>query len=363
MDSSGYAAAARQYVLALHNSNEVNLTLGVTSFENQKTTHGKEFATIQSLVSKPGVDYKINIVHLTPENYPTKREPGKYNIGYTTWEADLLPGKWTDLCNLMDEIWVPSTWNVEVFKRSGVTKPIHVVPHVVPIPDMSDAHHLTMAPDNETFVFYSIFQWIERKNPVALLKAYLTEFSPSEKVVLAIKSYRVNTSSMEQEVIKSDIKQIKKMLNLPQYPPIMFFGDLFPAEHIKGFHQRGDCFVLAHHGEGFGIPHAEAMALGKPVIATGYSGNTEFMNKENSFLIDYQISPVSGMIFPNYHGHMNWADPSVGHLKQLMRYVFQHRNEAKKVGEVAHKYIQDNLNEKVIGQIMINRLKEIQATV
>jgi glycosyltransferase involved in cell wall biosynthesis len=287
-----------------------------------------------------------------------------YNVAYTVWETDQLPDKWTALCNLMDEIWVPSTWNKEIFTRCGVTKPIYVVPHVIDVSDMQDARHLSMGfeeDQEEPFLFYSIFQWIERKNPLGLLKAYLTEFKADENVCLALKTYRLNTSAKEQGIIKGDIANLKTSLNLKEYPSIRFFGTLLPAEYIKGLHKRGDCFVLPHRAEGFGIPHAEAMAAGNPVIATRYSGNLEFMNKENSYLIDCQETPVSNMLFPNYHGHMTWSDPCVTHLKKLMRHVYTSSEEAKLKGQIGQQYIKDHLSAEKIGGLIFNRLKEIEA--
>lgn len=357
-DTSGYASAARNYIVSLIESGEIDLTVGVVSFEGQKTTHGALQQKIQPYVGR-NVKHDIQIVHLTPENFPSIRVGGKYNIAYTVWETDKLPHKWVELCNIMDEIWVPSQWNVEVFKNSGVTRPIYCIPHIIEPWDMSDACNVTVA-NNDVYVFYSIFQWLERKNPVALLKAYLTEFNAQDKVALALKTYRMNTTPKEQQVIKEDIQRIKKSLQIDNMPSLLFFGELMPIEHMKGFHTRGDCFVLPHRAEGFGIPLAEAMSLGKPTIGTGYSGNTEFMNRENSFLIDYQETPVSGMIFPNYHGYMTWSEPDIMNLRKHMRYCYENRDAAELKGKRAAKYVRENLSSKKIGGLMIKRLKEIQ---
>lgn len=358
MDHSGYGSAARSYIGALLESDKLDLTLTAVTFEQQKTHHGQIEDQLRPLINKK-IDYKINIIHLTPENYPSHIQAGKYNIAYTTWETDKLPDNWIALCNLMDEIWVPSDWNIEVFKNSGVNKRIFKIPHGIALPNLTNIKNIPIEEDPSVFIFYSIFQWIERKNPVALLKAYLTEFSPEEKVCLAIKSYRLDTSGKEQEAIKEDILRVKKAINLPVYPPILFYGNLLSDDYLKGFHMRGDCFVLPHRAEGFGIPHAEAMSFGKPVISTRYGGNLEFMNKNNSYLIDYQMTPVSGMLFGNYHGHMVWADPDIMHLRKLMRYVYENQEEAKKLGMQARQDIEKYYNWQVISDLMIKRLREI----
>jgi len=360
LDVSGYATAARNYISALIDRKDIDLTVRVTSFEHQKVSHGTLQEKITPFIDRK-LDPEIQIVHLTPENFPTYRDPQCYNIAYTAWETDTLPSQWIDLCNMMDEIWVPSKWNIEVFKNSGVKKPVYRIPHIVSLPDTSDAEPVNIDISDDTFVFYSIFQWLERKNPMALMKAYLTEFKPDEKVVFALKAYRVNTSQAEKAIIKEDIARIKKSLNMDRgFPPLVFFGNLMTAAEMKGLHMKGDCFVLAHRAEGFGIPHAEAMSYGKPVISTNYSGNLEFMNDDNSFLIDYQETPVAGMIFPNYKGHMTWADPNIMHLRRLMRTVFEDRQLAATKAENAVATIRNELNSTKIGELMVNRLKEIK---
>lgn len=356
-DTSGYASASRNYILSLLDSQKVDLALRATSFEQEKTTHGIFHERTNSLIGKKN-NHKIQIIHLTPENYPLFKDPNIYNIAYSVWETDKLPNQWVDLFNSMDEVWVPSDWNVSVFKNSGVTKPVICIPHVIPAANTNKVKSINIA-DSDTFCFYSIFQWIERKNPACLLKAFFTEFKPEEKVALALKTYRLNTSPAEQELIKKDILTIKDRLRLPSYPSIYFFGNLLPQEYVNGLHSRGDCFVLPHRGEGFGIPIAEAMSFGKPVISTNFSGNLQFMNEQNSYLINYDLCPVYGMLFPNYHGLMNWAEPSINHLKKTMRYVFEHRDEIKKIGLKGQQTIEQNFNSEVIGRLMINRLEQI----
>lgn len=358
MDSSGYATAARNYVGALIDSGAVDLTLKTVSFEKHYTTHGSLQKKIERYLNKD-IPYNIQVIHLTPENYPPLIEKNKYNVAYTTWETDKLPDFWVPLCNKVNELWVPSQWNKEVFESSGVNKPIYVIPHGINAGE-GKISPLSMGVDDDVFIFYSIFQWIERKAPLSLLKAYLTEFKPNEKVCLALKTYRLSTSPQEQNIIKQDISNVKKSLNLKKYPEVRFFGVLLSAEHMRGFHDRGDCFVLPSRGEGFSLGHAEAMSYGKPVIGTRYGGCLDFMNDKNSYLVDYQLSPVHNMIFPNYHGDMTWADPSIVHLRELMRHVFENREEAREKGEIARNHIEENFGWNNAASLIIDRLTKIQ---
>ena len=359
LDSSGYGMASRHYVEALINSQQVDLTLNIATFENERTYHGKIQEAMIPLTGR-SLDYKIQVIHLTPENYPIHHEEGKYNIGYAAWETSNLPLQWPSLCNTLDEIWVPSEWNKKVFQNSGVKKPIYVIPHCITVPNIKGLLPLDGDIDPELFVFYSIGQWIERKNFIGLLRAYLTEFKVNEKVGLIIKSYRLGTSPEEQNIIKQDVKNVKLGLNLKHYPQLYFFGNLMTYEQIIQLHLRGDCFVLPHREEGFGVTIAEAMLLVKPVITSAYGGNLDFTNNKNSYLIDCRETPVTNMIFDVYNGHMVWGDPDLMHLRKLMRRVFENQEEAKKKGKKARQDIVKNYNQKTISSIIINRLTEIQ---
>ena len=358
-DSSGYASAARGYINALIDTQQVNLTVRVASFEKQKTDHGDLGERIKPYIERP-VEVQVQILHLTPENYPSYSQMGMYNIGYVAWETERLPDGWADLINTMDEVWVPSQWNVEVFRESGVVRPLKVVPHVIAQPSPLQTNALAWPIHNsDAYVFYSIFQWLERKNPGGLLKAYLTEFTEKDQVYLALKTYRLDCGPAERQVVKTDIDRLKKSLNLSYYPPIVFFGDLLTREQMESLHQQGHCYALLQRGEGFGIPLAQAMAHGKPVITTQYGGCLDFMNDKNSFLVPCQRTPVSSMIFPNYNAKMIWAEPDLMEARRLMRYCYEHRDEAKAIGKQAREDIAHNLNSKVIGDLMIQRLNEI----
>ncbi len=361
MDSSGYGSAARGYIGCLLRDTRIQVTVNPVSFESQKTSHGKLGETIQQYINKQ-TPYQYHIIHLTPDNFPSFIERSKYNIGYAAWETDKLPDRWADYCNALNEVWVPSDYNVEIFKKSGVTVPVVKIVHGVELPELAGVQPMTIG-SSDTFTFYSIFQWLERKNPIGLLKAYLTEFQSGENVNLALKSYRLNTSDAEQNIIKSHVQATKKALNLEHYPPITFFGQLFPEEMIHSFHMRGDCFVLPVKSEGFGIPIAEAMLHGKPVITTRYGGALEFCSENNSYLVDYSITPVYGMLFNNYNGSMNWAEPDIMDIRKKMRYVFEHRDEAKVVGQRGKFTVANNLNWKNVASDIVNRLISIGGTV
>jgi glycosyltransferase involved in cell wall biosynthesis len=122
----------------------------------------------------------------------------------------------------------------------------------------------------------------------------------------------------------------------------------------------GDCYVSLHRAEGFGLTMAEAMAIGKPVIGTGYSGNVDFMNSENSYLVDYEM----GLVGPEceiYPPEGEWAEPSVEHAAELMRRVYENPDEAMRIGERAREDIARALSPEATGAAMRARLEELSA--
>lgn len=360
LDSSGYAQAARNHIGALTHAG-VNVDVVPVSFEGYRSDLGKLGALVQSLVKRhaPG---DIQILHLTPENYVRSVDPKKYNIGYSAWETDRLPEKWVPMINKLDEVWVPCEHNKKVYEDSGITKPIFVMPHPFDVQDQTEACSVDSSVANvseDDFVFYSVFQWLERKNPVDLLKAYLTEFTSKDKVALVLKTYIVNPNNPQEAAkIKTLIQEVKKKLYLKDYPKILLISSLLSRAQICSLHRDSDCYVSLHRCEGFGIPIAEAMIAGKPVIATKYGGPEDFA--ESQSLVPYTMTPVFGMPWPNYTGKMNWAQPDLLSARKQMRYLYENQEFAKEMGEHGKQEIQNKLSWEVQGKRMKDRLEEIQ---
>ena len=345
---SGYGAFARSFILAM-NKRGMKIQVLPVSFDTQKPELGAEGKEVESLINGNRKGVNISILNMTPEFWQKFKNPnpGVINIGFTMFETTRIPDIWVTECNKMDAIFVPCQWNVEVFKDSGVTIPIYCIsPGVEPekYEDKLPTNKIATVQDG-TFLFYSIFQWTPRKNPEALLRAYWSEFSGVNDVCLILKTYLSNTSQSEQVKLKSIIANIKSNINLKHYPRIIFIGGLLSNEEIADVHRTSNCLVLPTRAEGFGLPQMEAMAYGRTVISTNFSGNTDFQNKDNSYLLDYQLTPVQGMTWcPWYEGDMLWADPDVYQLKKYMREVYTNRDEAKRIGLLGQKELFQNFN-------------------
>lgn len=359
-DNSGYAKACRGNIFALLTQG-ISVTLSPVSFESSHPNLGNDGEQLKLLINK-SIDYNVVIVHTTPEFWEKYKEPGKTMVNYTIWETTKLHPDWIPFINNnADKVLVGCEWNVNVFKESGITIPIGCIPHSISeIDNQGIDPYDIVGVSKDTFVFYSIFQWNERKDPLSLIKAYWYAFQNDESVALVLKTYRFNYSEEEKEAIRQTIKRLRSVTKFDRYPKIYFIADMLTEDEIRGLHMRGDCYVTADRGEGFGLSPFTAGAYGKPVIATGFGGSTEYLKKENSFIVPYTLTPVHGMPWsPWYKGEQLWAQVDVFALASIMNSVYDGRKYIIKEGSKLQEYIRTNFNHTTIGERMVREIEEV----
>jgi glycosyltransferase involved in cell wall biosynthesis len=286
---------------------------------------------LKSLVNQP----EVNVIVSTPDLFSRHLLAGVRNIGFTMFEASRIPPKWVAECNHLDAILVPSAYCRDAFVDSGVTVPVHIVHPGV---DLSKIPSFESSP-SEDFRFLSVFQWSDRKDPDALLTAYWKEFRPNERVVLVLKTYGFE-GLLEPD---ASLEAIRSALQLPEYARVELVQKKLTTDEMWALHASSDCYVSSHHGEGWGMSLVDAMALGKPCIATAYSGNMDFQTSDNSYLVPYSLGTAlvrePEFLRDYYKFPMEWASIDPGALRERMRYVFEHRAEAQIVGARARRDI------------------------
>jgi glycosyltransferase involved in cell wall biosynthesis len=317
-DPSGYGEAARNYAHCLDSIGPVALTS--KSFWHGGGVNVSQFTyKFKGRISEQfNLNSDTRIFNLTPENFiPT---PHVRNIGMTTFETDSIPASWFRFMQSMDEIITFSKFNQETFSRAGITRPIHIVPHGVDVdrfkPRKKKPIHARL---KDKFVFGVNAEWSERKNLDNAIAAYLTAFQGNKDVAFLIKTF-----SQDRINIAERIARIRDgVVKCGKFPQIYLIEEMLSPKDMINFYNSIDCLFAPSRGEGFNLTCSEAMACGKPVIATGWGGNTSYMNNENSILLDYKIVPVPERFSrgrPLYTGQ-NWADPNPDTMIEALRVV------------------------------------------
>ena len=300
--------------------------------------------------------YPINLVQTNPnapyyERIGSQYFQGRYNIGYWSWEMLNFPPNWQFAFDFFDEIWTLSSYCAESISAVSSIPVIAVRPSIeLPIPSLN-REDLGLPKDKFIFLFMFDFgSIVERKNPFALIQAFQEAFDKSNKDVLLVIKFRPHEFFQKEQ---SELKAMAK-----DWESIKFIEGNLTKDEAHGLVYNCDCYVSLHRAEGFGLTMAEAMFYGKPVIATPYSGNVDFMNVGNSFLVKYELVTTTENYGPYPKGSV-WAEPDVDDAASLIKYVFENQQEARQVGKRAASEIRDILGPQAVGAKIKNRLKSI----
>lgn len=255
------------------------------------------------------------------------RNRGRYRIGFTMLEVDGFPADWVRQANRMDEVWVPSAFNRDGFLRSGLRRPIHLIPLGV---DLNYFHPGAASHPNPAgeLVFLSSFEWGERKEPWLLLQTFNDVFSAREPVRLVCKVInRDPTVKLREEIRRLRLK--------PAGGKVSFLFNLeFPHYQLGSLYRSADCYLAISRGEGWDMPLMEAMACGLPAIATDWGAHTEFVHAGIAYPLRVRGTVPALAKCPYYTG-FSWADPDPDHLRHLLREVYENRDEARRRGLAA----------------------------
>ena len=345
----GLGSAARAYTQLLRELSP-NLTAIDVPWDLPKASSVAE-VTAESL-------YAANIIHLNPDvlpmflhRYGARLLVNRYNIGYWVWELHSGYPAWHRYSRLFHEIWVPSEFVASAL-RPVSTAPLVTIPHVVDgFPAAVRGSRESFGFPHDAFIFLYVFDAasrIERKNPLALITAFRKAFGDRQDVLLVLKYHHGDNERHAVELIERlaaagpNIRTISKTLG---------------EERLYSLFQLCDCFVSPHRSEGFGLNIAIAMYYGKPVIATGYSGNLEFTNEENSFLIDYDLVTLSHDV-GHYRRGYGWAEPSIDHLTALMREVVASPEEARRRAAIGQATIRNRFSQEAVKRCIESQLSK-----
>jgi glycosyltransferase involved in cell wall biosynthesis len=244
-------------------------------------------------------------------------------INYSMWESTLVPQDHVDQINRSAVLqYVPCRQNADSFRACGVRIPIKVLHHGVDADRFPYLHR----PRRDCFTFGTFGELSPRKGIDVLLRAFLDEFSPSEPVRLLLKSASPAPAYAEND---QRIQLVSGYMN---------------QEALLELLRQMDAFVLPSRGEGFGLCGVEAMATGLPLIATNWSGPSEYLDPEYSFPLGYRLVDTEGIESNHVQYFGQWAEPDYEQLRFLMRWLFEHPDEGAKKGRIAAERVRQRWN-------------------
>lgn len=349
---SGLGEGVRTTLRALEAA-EVPFVINNCNFDFEHRKTDKSFSDFSE--DNP---YPINLVQVNAdslfkflESAGTDYLKNQYNIGFWAWEMLRFPREWFFAFDLFNEIWTPSNFCIEAISSVSPV-PVIRMPHAInlPVPSINRAR---IGLPEDTFIFLFIFDFsstVERKNPAAVIKAFIQAFGGEDKkVLLVIKSSNADFEPHKAAALRSLADGAAN---------IKFIDQKMPREELNALIYHTDCYVSLHRAEGFGLTMAEAMFYGKPVIATDYSSNTDFMNVGNSLPVKYEITQLNEDLGFFKRGDL-WAEPDVADAAQKMRFVFENQTQAKIIGETAAREMRSRYSPQAVGEKMKDRLLRI----
>jgi glycosyltransferase involved in cell wall biosynthesis len=275
---------------------------------------------------------------------------GRYAIGFWWWEVGAFPPRWERAFDLLDELWVGSQFVAGVL---AAVSPVPVVRMPVPVslPRVGDGarvdHGLPEAP-----LFLTVFDYggvFERKNPLGAVEAFRSAFGPQGGAALAVKCSGADRHPEQHERLLAAVAGDER---------ITVIDEVLSDEAMASLIAACDCCVSLHRAEGFGLPLAEAMLLGKPVVATGYGGPADYLSESTGFPVGYRLVELGPGNEP-YPADATWADPDLDQAAELMRHVVEHPADAARRGERARELMEREHSTEAAGRAMAARVTRV----
>ncbi len=304
--------------------------------------------------------HQVNVIEVPADQLPGLfRELGRWKMGHsynilrTYWELPKAPAEWAPMLKGIHEIWAPNEFVSNAF-RDIFDGPIKIIPPCIEIePENAfDREQLGLDVDRFYFTFsFDYFSYPDRKNPLGVVRAFQAAFpDPDEKVGLVIKS----TSATDQYLeIKSAILEAAR-----HDPRIKVIDRTLPRNEMLSLIGRSDCYISLHRSEGFGLGMAEAMAYGKPVIGTNYSGCAEFLSDRTGFPVAFTLRQVQPDEYVFADGQ-SWAEPDCASAVEAMRRVYHDPQERQIRAAAGRAFIEAHYGRESVGRIAARRLHDV----
>jgi len=307
----------------------------------ESRVHAKPDATPPDLgfpAGRPESDVPgVTILSLNGEHFSDfDRDGGRamlerdFVVAVWFWETEILPDPIAEGFRYIDEAWAASPFVRDVLESRAGEVPVRLFPHPVIPASGTDEEARDRFPFDSRFVYLFSFDYhscMRRKNPDAVCRAFTLAFpeASADGPLCVIKSINGTAHPMERRLLEH---------RWAHRPDIVFLDSYLSASDRDLLLRRADSFVSFHRAEGLGLGLLEAMALGKPCAATAYSGNLDFMNEGNSWLVPGQRVPI-GTGSLHYPADHFWYEIDIHSAARALREIHDDRDHARRVGERA----------------------------
>ena len=321
---------------------------------------GSRYATLDHAREITLIHFNAEMLPLVFAYGPRRSLAGSYCIGFPFWELNELAECQRFALDLVDEIWVASEYNREIFARHTTKPVIRVGMAALSLPSVSPASRQDFGLAPDAFVFVASFDslsFIARKNPVAVVESFRRAFPlGSEPVQLLIKTQ--NRGRVSDGLQVRTWQRIDRALAAD--PRIVLMDETLPFAELLALIRACDAYVSLHRSEGWGFGLVEAMQLGLPVICTGYSGNADFCTPQTAFLVDHGLISVAPDEYIYVPRGSVWADPSIASAAAHMRHVVADRAAGARKAEAARAFVESELSLIAVGKRYAQRLAAIR---
>ena len=303
--------------------------------------------------------YRLNLIMANADQiarltllYPPGFFDDAYNIAVWAWELAAFRSDWHGSFAPLDEVWTNSHFELESI---GALSPVPVHKIRLPIdlpnpPSLGGREMFGIPHDRLVFlVAFDVGSTAARKNPRLVVDAFREAFGQDANVFLVIKFH---ATAVDPAITRQLTQALRGAEN------VLVIAERLAEAEMALLRAACDCFVSAHRSEGFGLNIAEFLALGKPVIATAYSGNLEFFDATVGYPIDYRLVEIETEIGP-YKPHAVWADPDRASLVAQFRRVYERQDEAWARGHAGALRMRDQFSPGQIGQDIRQRLHAV----
>jgi glycosyltransferase involved in cell wall biosynthesis len=306
--ASGLAESARilHQVIADHGKSRGALPLGLPGFVEMAPAPMAPGAALLAVVNAP-------ILPPSLLRLPRGSLRGRRVIGFWAWELPAVPPVWAEGAKFVHEVWAPSRFTAAALEAVAPGR-VRVVPYPIAAVDLpAEGERADFGLPDGVFVVTTIFNLassMARKNPLGAIAAFKTAFGDRRDVLFVLKLSHVEAYAEDLALIRAAIGDA---------PNILLMTETISEARLRGLIRASDVVLSLHRAEGFGLVPATAMLLGRAVVATGWSGNMDFMSAETAGLVPYRLVPAEDPRGTYALAGAEWAEPDVAAAADLLR--------------------------------------------